>query len=306
MVGSNFKIGDEVEVTSPIHNMRGTLFPAKIIGKSRDKTKLKVEYNKVKAKIDGNLSRRKRHQQRNEVEEEVDVALIRPLPPQESKYCCFKLGDVVDAFFCGGWWEGVITDVMKDSTFGVYFRFAKEKFEFESEELRLHREWVKGSWLPPLQQGDVSTTEEPKPWMKEGFVQGTQVEICTDEDGFQGAWFAANIVKVMGKDKFLIRYKSIKTDDGKEFLTEEVDAQHIRPCPPETVVVESFSLNEEVDAFYNDGWWEGVIRKVLRGPRYRVYFKGTKDELLFEHSDLRPRQDWIDRTWVMASQALKH
>ncbi|TQD85855.1 hypothetical protein C1H46_028555 [Malus baccata] len=140
--------------------------------------------------------------------------------------------------------------------------------------------------------------------MEEELIEGTTVEVCTDEDGFQGAWFAANIVKVMEKDKFFIRYKTIKTDDNKELLTEEVDAKHIRPRPPKVVAAESFSLTEEVDAFYNDGWWEGVIRKVLPGRRYKVYFKGTDDELMFQHSDLRPRQDWMDRTWVMASQIM--
>ncbi|XP_050154452.1 protein AGENET DOMAIN (AGD)-CONTAINING P1-like isoform X3 [Malus sylvestris] len=302
---THFEVGDEVEVTSPIHNMRGTTFPAKIVAKFRTKSKFKVEYNRVKARIDRKISGGHKGG-KAALREEVDAALLRPPPPRESDYR-FKLGDVVDAFFCGGWWEGVVvSDVLVDNTLGVYFRFAKEKFEFEPEELRLHREWVKGSWVPPLQQGDVLDAKEPKTGMNEELIEGTTVEVCTDEDGFQGAWFAANIVKVMEKDKFFIRYKTIKTDDNKELLTEEVDAKHIRPRPPKVVAAESFSLTEDVDAFYNDGWWEGVIRKVLPGRRYKVYFKGTDDELMFQHSDLRPRQDWMDRTWVMASQALKH
>ncbi|XP_008376873.1 protein AGENET DOMAIN (AGD)-CONTAINING P1-like isoform X2 [Malus domestica] len=302
---THFEVGDEVEVTSPIHNMRGTTFPAKIVAKSRTKSKFKVEYNRVKARIDRKISGGHKGG-KAALREEVDAALLRPPPPRQSDYR-FKLGDVVDAFFCGGWWEGVVvSDVLVDNTLGVYFRFAKEKFEFEPEELRLHREWVKGSWVPPLQQGDVLDAKEPKTGMNEELIEGTTVEVCTDEDGFQGAWFAANIVKVMEKDKFFIRYKTIKTDDNKELLTEEVDAKHIRPRPPKVVAAESFSLTEDVDAFYNDGWWEGVIRKVLPGRRYKVYFKGTDDELMFQHSDLRPRQDWMDRTWVMASQALKH
>ncbi|TQD69678.1 hypothetical protein C1H46_044790 [Malus baccata] len=296
---THFEVGDEVEVTSPIHNMRGTTFPAKIVARSRTKSKFKVEYNRVKARIDRKISGGHKGG-KAALREEVDAALLRPPPPRESDYR-FKLGDVVDAFFCGGWWEGVVvSDVLVDNTLGVYFRFAKEKFEFEPEELRLHREWVKGSWVPPLQQG--VNAKEPKTGMEEELIEGTTVEVCTDEDGFQGAWFAANIVKVMEKDKFFIRYKTIKTDDNKELLTEEVDAKHIRPRPPKVVAAESFSLTEEVDAFYNDGWWEGVIRKVLPGRRYKVYFKGTDDELMFQHSDLRPRQDWMDRTWVMASQ----
>ncbi|KAM1021107.1 hypothetical protein PS2_041960 [Malus domestica] len=96
--------------------------------------------------------------------------------------------------------------------------------------------------------------------------------------------------------------ETIRTDDNKEFLMEVVDAKQIRPYPPNLVLAESFSVTQEVDVFYNGCWWEGVIRNVLHGQRYKVYIKGTNDELLFQHSDLRPRQDWIDGTWFIASQ----
>lgn len=290
-----------MEVTSPVHAMRGSLFPAKIVAASADRTKFTVVFNKVKTKIYRKVTGHKA------LREDVHVALLRPLPPREKDYA-FKFSDAVDAFFAGGWWEGVITKVLDDGRFEVFFRFLKQKFEFEADELRLHREWVKDSWVPPVreEERDVSNTKEDKTQRKEDIGAGTQVEVSNDEDGFQGAWFAASVVQVVGKDKFLVQYKSIETDDGKEFLTEEVDAQHIRPCPPEAVMVDCYGLNEEIDAFWNDGWWEGVIRKVLQGGRYKVYFEGTDDEMVFDHCDLRPRQAWKDRTWVMASQAVKY
>ncbi|KAF3947705.1 hypothetical protein CMV_026191 [Castanea mollissima] len=117
------------------------------------------------------------------------------------------------------------------------------------------------------------------------FSKGTLVEVSSDDDGFEGAWFAATIVKAVGKDKFLVQYQSLRTDDDSGFLREEFDTLHIRPCPPETLVVDHFSLFEEVDALYNDGW-------------------DTDEEIEFKHSDLRPHQDWIDGKWIMASQAL--
>ena len=97
-------------------------------------------------------------------------------------------------------------------------------------------------------------------------------------------------------------YQSLRTDDDSGFLREEFDTLHIRPCPPETLVVDRFSLFEEVDALYNDGWWVGVISKVLGGSKYLVYFRDTDEEIEFKHSDLRPHQDWIDGKWIMASQ----
>lgn len=131
---------------------------------------------------------------------------------------------------------------------------------------------------------------------------GTLVEVRSDEDGLQGAWFAAKIVDAVGKDKFLIQHMNLRTDDDTEFLTEEVDLQNLRPFPPERVAIDAFTVKEKVEANYNDAWWEGEIRRVLRSGRYKVYFEGTKDQMDFEHNLLRPRQDWIDSKWVSASE----
>lgn len=153
-----------------------------------------------------------------------------------------------------------------------------------------------------LQESSLKTEANSSKERMKKFSEGTAVEVSSDEDGFQGAWFAATIVSAIGQDKYLVEYKSLRTDDDMDFLREEVDIQHIRPRPPHAVMIDIFNLNEEVDAFCNDGWWEGVISKVVKGSRYKVYFKGTNDEAEFQHSDLRPRQDWIDGTWVRASQ----
>ncbi|KAF3976616.1 hypothetical protein ACB098_12G102300 [Castanea mollissima] len=290
---SYFTIGDEVEVTSIDHNLRGTLFPAKIIGRDWNADKFVVEYKHLEANDEP-------------LREEVDLVLLRPLPPPPSEPGYrFEFGDGVDAFFSGGWWEGVITEVDDEgSLFWVYFRFAKQQFQFLPSELRVHQEWDKGAWLPPR---EVSMRMEPsssKSSMK-NLSKGTQIEVCSDETGFEGAWFSAKVINAIEQDKYLVEYKSLRTEDNKQFLREEVDIKHMRPRPPDAVVVDSFNLNEEVDAYYNDGWWEGVISKILKGSKYKIYFKRTKDDGEFRHSDLRPHQDWIDGTWVMASQALK-
>lgn len=150
---------------------------------------------------------------------------------------------------------------------------------------------------------EVLKAKPNKEVLKVKFGKGMLVEVSSDEDGFQGAWFAATIIKQLKDDKFLIEYKSLRNDDDTEFLREEADIRHIRPYPPDTLVVERFNLHEEVDALYNDGWWVGVITKVLRGgQRYVVYFRGTDEEMEFKHSDLRLHQDWIDGKWVMVSQ----
>jgi len=153
-----------------------------------------------------------------------------------------------------------------------------------------------------LQEVSLKTEAKSSKARMNKFSKGTAVEVSSDEDGFQGAWFTATVINARGQDKYLVEYKSLRTEDDTDYLREEVDIQHVRPRPPNAVMIDSFDLNEEVEAFCNDGWWEGVISKVVKGSRYKVYFKGTKDEVEFQHSDLRPRQDWIEGTWVRASQ----
>jgi hypothetical protein len=133
------------------------------------------------------------------------------------------------------------------------------------------------------------------------FTKGALVEVSSDEEGFHGSWFAATVVESVGKHKFLIEYKSLRTDDDSAFLREEVDNLHIRPQPPENVV-DRFKQLDEVDALYNDGWWIGVISKVLGGSRYIVYFKETCEELEYQHFELRLHQDWIDGKWFFPSR----
>lgn len=136
----------------------------------------------------------------------------------------------------------------------------------------------------------------------ERFSVGTPVEVSSDDDGFLGAWFSATVVQVMGKGKFLVEYQSLLADDDTQLLREEVDTLHIRPHPPQTSVIGQFSLLEEVDALHNDGWWVGVVSKVLDNSRYVVYFRSSNEELEFQHSQLRQHQDWIDGKWITASK----
>ncbi|KAL6146472.1 hypothetical protein ACLB2K_057151 [Fragaria x ananassa] len=159
--------------------------------------------------------------------------------------------------------------------------------------------------LPPSPLGEESMEEvgENDPIVSDGyFTKGALVEVSSDEEGFHGSWFAATVVKSVGKDGFLIEYKCLRTEDDSAFLREEVDNMHIRPHPPENVV-DCFKKLDEVDALHNDGWWVGVVSKVLRGSRYIVYFRETCEELEYHHSELRLHQDWIDGKWVIPSQS---
>jgi len=133
------------------------------------------------------------------------------------------------------------------------------------------------------------------------FREGDVVEVSSDDEGFCGAWYTATIIGSNG-EAFLVEYQNLRTDDDRELLKETVDSLQIRHIPPNTPVVDNFKLLEEVDAFHNDGWWVGVISKVLEGPRYMVYFKPWNEEIECGHNDLRLHHEWIDGKWLQASK----
>lgn len=353
---SYFKKGATVEISTDDPDFRGAWFTGTVINRSKTKQKNQVfvQYDSLMSDQDDSKFLR----------EKVDIIQLRPPAPREMWGRKFSVGEEVDAFYNDGWWEGVITRIEEGKYF-VYFRGSKEELEFAADDdLRVHREWVKGDWLPPLEMehedkiasktnveepsknsveelgkgtfveftdgntsveqpcedivqsfrkgtlvvedvSDNAYVEEPCINIVEMFGKGALVEVTSDEDGFQGAWFAASILEKLSNDEYLVEYQSLTNDDGIEPLKEKANIKHIRPYPPEIAVTDYYSLLQEVDALYNDGWWVGVISKVLQGKKYFIYFRGTNEEMEFVHSDLRPHQDWIDGKWVVASKATK-
>ncbi|MBA0853294.1 hypothetical protein Goshw_015875 [Gossypium schwendimanii] len=136
--------------------------------------------------------------------------------------------------------------------------------------------------------------------------KGAAVEVSSDEEGFRGAWYLATILEMPPKSaskkrkKAFVRYKTLLADDGKSPLTEHVDPGYIRPLPPNEKgnAQSGFEVNDVVDARYRDGWWTGVVRKVLAKSKYRVYFDNPPDVIEFDRKDLRVHWDWIDGNWV--------
>jgi len=133
----------------------------------------------------------------------------------------------------------------------------------------------------------------------EEFGEGARVEVSSDEEGFSGAWFSATVLEAKGNGKFVVEYHTLLADDDTSLLREEIDGLHMRPLPPDTNADGRFSILDEVDALYNDGWWVGVISKELSGSKYVVYFRSSNEEIEFNHSDLRLHQDWIHGKWFM-------
>lgn len=137
------------------------------------------------------------------------------------------------------------------------------------------------------------------------FTIGSEIEVSIDEEGFKGALFRATILKLpislspSRKKKALVEYKTLVTEDGSTLLKERVDALSLRPLPPDTAADWGFEEGDIVDAVDKDGWWTGVVCKVLNDGGYSVFFKNPLHVMDFQRNDLRLHQDWIDGKWVV-------
>ncbi|XP_065859718.1 protein AGENET DOMAIN (AGD)-CONTAINING P1-like [Euphorbia lathyris] len=229
------------------------------------------------------------------VKEMVSDKDIRPCPPLISADK-FEQFDNVDVWFNDGWWAGVVSEVVNKSEYMVYFSTSNETMKFAGSLLRHHQEWIDGKWIKKEKSMKM---EDSKRNPREKFSKGTKVEVRSDEVGFQGAWFAATIVDEMENDKFVIQYHGLLTEDGTDLLKEEANGSDIRPIPPSILCLRPFALLEMVDAWYNEGWWVGRITRLHKNSKYTVHFM-TNEEMAFEHSQLRPHQDYIDGNWATA------
>ncbi|XP_041990099.1 DUF724 domain-containing protein 7-like isoform X3 [Salvia splendens] len=288
----HFPIGSIVEVRTDEEDFKGVYFSAIVLpppnspkksGRKRSR-KLYVEYHNLLAHEDGS----------DRLREHIDASCVRPTPPQHDPVKGFDLDDVVDAFYKDGWWTGIISRVVADGErYTVTFHNPPDELEFGIGELRLHCDWVNGNWIRPQKQNIAGLM----------FDVGRKVEVSFDREDFQDAWFPTTIREDLGNQTFLVEYNSVNPDSHGSTKA-SVDSLHIRPCPP-VLKDKKFILLEKVDAFFDFGWWNGIITKELERSRYLVFFKQMKCEKEFNQSELRPHMDWKDGKWFTSAQQRK-
>ncbi|MED6197654.1 hypothetical protein PIB30_058655 [Stylosanthes scabra] len=324
---SKFKKGRMVEVRDENEGFEGAWFIGTIVS-SVGKDRFLVEFRDL-ITDDGT------HQL---LKEEVHEDFIRPCPPEVPSVSSFKQFQEVDAWYNDAWWEGVVLEVVNSRECFVSF-IHKDVLRFENSKLRPHQDWFDGKWVMASKEsseltkkfGDVMSkaknltgnkiilkclkSREPEPQkvprvlmsmsintsikLASHLCKGAKVEVTSDEEGYQGAWYTAIVVNSLQNGRYVVEYLTLKTDDLTEQLKEEADASNIRPVPPDIQHRHRYALRERVDAWFNDGWWEGQVCG-FSGFNYRIYFWPTKEELEFEHCHLRPHKKWIDGRWVHA------
>ncbi|PIA47844.1 hypothetical protein AQUCO_01400437v1 [Aquilegia coerulea] len=141
------------------------------------------------------------------------------------------------------------------------------------------------------------------PRKKFEFITGQEVEVKTIEKRIEEIWYVGKIVGISEektkRNKYLVEYPT----SVKNPLANCIPHCRLRPLPPSPTTQETknqqFQLNEVVDAFYNDGWWKGVVSKIPSEgyPWYSVFFKDEQKAVLFRRYNLRVHFDWINGKW---------
>ncbi|KAJ7518075.1 hypothetical protein O6H91_21G053800 [Diphasiastrum complanatum] len=145
------------------------------------------------------------------------------------------------------------------------------------------------------------------------FDVGDKIEALSEDSGIRGCWFKGTVTRRVSR-RLKIRYDDLVNEDGNGNLEEWVSACKVaaldtlglripgrvtlRPRPSKIAPFTVSEVGLAVDAWWHDGWWEGIITKVLPGGEVQVYFPGESDMSSFQQIDLRESRDWVNGQWV--------
>ncbi|XP_025883945.1 uncharacterized protein [Solanum lycopersicum] len=154
-----------------------------------------------------------------------------------------------------------------------------------------------------------------EPQCKLSIEVGDNLEVLCQDSGLRGCWFRYKVLDVSQK-RMKVQYDDIEDCDAPEKLEEWVPSYRVagsdklgmrctgrltvRPRPLEDSSDYSFEVGAAVDAWWSDGWWEGVVAEidVCGSGHHQVYFPGENMLLEIQRKNLRTSRDWIDGKWV--------
>ncbi|KAJ0017442.1 hypothetical protein Pint_09464 [Pistacia integerrima] len=173
----------------------------------------------------------------------------------------------------------------------------------------------------------------PQPKCPVSFEVNEKIELLCQDSGIRGCWFRCQVLQTSQKH-LKVKYDDVEDADGpgnlevfffffltsqgctESLLVEWVPACRvaapdklgmrcpgrltIRPCPPEDSAGFKFDVGAPVDAWWSDGWWEGLVFSVnISGnDLLQVYLPGEDKFLTVQKKDVRTSKDWVGDKWV--------
>ncbi|URE10308.1 agenet domain containing protein [Musa troglodytarum] len=147
--------------------------------------------------------------------------------------------------------------------------------------------------------------------LQQQLYPGCHVEVLSQDSGIRGCWFRCVIIK-RHQDMVKVCYQDILDPEDGGNMEEWVSLSRVaapdelgihcertivRPHPPRRGKTCNFDVGAIVDAWWHDGWWEGiVIHKDFEGQMH-VYFPGENCTSVFCQGELRQSHDWINNKW---------
>ncbi|PKA47142.1 hypothetical protein AXF42_Ash017087 [Apostasia shenzhenica] len=147
---------------------------------------------------------------------------------------------------------------------------------------------------------------------KDMLAPGRQIELLSQDSGIRGCWFRCVILK-RHHDRIKVQYQDLQDADGTGKLEEWFSASRIaapdklgirlsgrpmvRPWPLKGPC--DIGVGKIVDAWWHDGWWEGIIINNECEGRIHVFFPGEKRVSSFIAGNLRTSQEWVGETWKL-------
>lgn len=132
-----------------------------------------------------------------------------------------------------------------------------------------------------------------EPQHKPSFEVGDNLESLCHDSGMKGCWLRCKVLQVAQK-RLKVQYDDLMDCDSLEKLEEWIPSGKVaasdklgvrctgrltvRPRPLEDSSHHSFEVGAAVDAWWSDGWWEGVVAgfDVCGRDHLHVYFPGKK------------------------------
>ncbi|XP_024977350.1 uncharacterized protein LOC112514938 [Cynara cardunculus var. scolymus] len=148
------------------------------------------------------------------------------------------------------------------------------------------------------------------------FKANEKIELLCQDSGIRGCWFRCTVLQVTRK-RLEVQYDDLKDEDGSGNLEEWVSALRLampdklgmrysgrptlRPAHLENETNVAFEVGSPVDAWWSDGWWEGVVTGISDESgdgNVRVYVPSETLFLELHRKNIRVSKDWVGDHWV--------